>query len=130
MGEALVLLALFTGFGLGFLLLGVQGAVTALRLTGRGVRVRGVVTERVVSDGRRGGLVVFTDHLGRALILDPGPYAPLCGLPPVGREVHVVYLRKRPQSARLCTVRHLLAPSFGWFLASTLAFGTAVVVSP
>ncbi|MEU6355009.1 DUF3592 domain-containing protein [Streptomyces sp. NPDC047072] len=130
MSEALVLLALFTGFGLGFLVQGVRGAVRALRLTMRGVRVRGVVTERVVGDGRHGGLVVFTDHLGRSLILDPGPYATLCGLPPVGKEVDVVYLRKRPQSARLCSVRHLLAPSFGWFLASTLAFGTGVVVSP
>ncbi|MXM63495.1 hypothetical protein GR925_08545 [Streptomyces sp. HUCO-GS316] len=130
MDAELVLLALCTGFGVGCLLLAVRGVLTAMRLWARGLRVTGVVTARAAADRRRGGLVVFSDHLGRELVLDPGAYAALCGLPPVGRAVPVVYVRERPATARLWTLRHLLAPSFGWFLSSTLAFGTAVVVSP
>ncbi|MFD9326765.1 DUF3592 domain-containing protein [Streptomyces sp. NPDC060065] len=130
MNAELLLLALCTGFGLGFLLLAVRQLAAAARLWVRGLRVTGVVTKRVATDRRRAGLVVFTDHLGRALAIDPGAYATLCGLPPVGGSVPVVYLRNRPGAARLWTLRHLLAPSFGWFLSSTLAFGTGVVVSP
>ncbi|WP_406166558.1 hypothetical protein [Streptomyces sp. NBC_00996] len=130
MGAELVLSVLCAGFGLGFLLLAVRAAVAALRLRVRGLRVMGVVTARVAADRRRGGLVVFSDHLGRVVVLDPGSYGPLCGLPPVGGSVPVVYVRNRPASARLWNSRHLLAPSFGWFLSSTVAFGTAVVVSP
>jgi hypothetical protein len=130
MDAELVLLALCTGFGLGCLMLAVRGVLTAVRLWARGLRVMGVVTARAAADRRRGGLVVFSDHLGRDLVLDPGSYASLCGLPPVGRAVPVVYVRERPGMARLWTLRHLLAPSFGWFLSSAVAFGTAVVVSP
>ncbi|WP_329529487.1 hypothetical protein [Streptomyces sp. NBC_01462] len=130
MDAELMLLALCTGIGLGFLLLAVHAVLTAARLWARGLQVTGVVTARVPADRRRGGLVVFSDHLGRDLVLDPGSYAALCGLPPVGRTVPVVYARSRPTTARLWTLRHLLAPSFGWFLSSTVAFGTAVVVSP
>ncbi|MEU2422708.1 hypothetical protein ABZ619_17080 [Streptomyces sp. NPDC007851] len=129
MHAELVLLAVDTGFGLGSLVLAVQAVLTALRLWARGVRVTGVVTARAPVDRRRGGLVVFSDHLGRRLVLDPGAYAPLCGLPPAGCSVPVVYGRERPAAARLGTLRHLLAPSFGWFLSSTLAFGTAAVAA-
>jgi len=130
MDAELVVLALCTGFGLGCLLLAVRAVLTAARLWTRGLRVTGVVTARAASDRRHGGLVVFCDHHGRDLVLDPRAYAALCGLPPVGRTVAVVYARSRPTTARLLTLRHLLAPSFGWFLSSTVAFGTAVVVSP
>ncbi|MBK3644867.1 MULTISPECIES: hypothetical protein [Streptomyces] len=130
MDAELVLTALCTGFGLGCLLLAARGLLTAGRLWARGLRVMGVVTARTAADRRRGGLVAFSDHLGRDLVLDPGAYGPLCGLPPLGRTVPVVFVRERPAAARLWTVRHLLAPSFGWFLSSTVAFGTAVAVSP
>ncbi|MDH6218465.1 hypothetical protein [Streptomyces pseudovenezuelae] len=125
-----VLPALFAGLGLGFLWMGLRAGVTALRLRVRGLRAIGVVTAWVPVDGRLGGVVVFCDHLGRAAVLDPGRYGSLCGLPPVGERVPVVYVRNRPASARLWDVRHLLAPAFGWFLSSTVAFGTSVVVSP
>ncbi|MEU6536825.1 hypothetical protein [Streptomyces sp. NPDC047000] len=130
MEVELVLPALCTGFGAGCLLLAVRAVLAVVRLWVRGLRVTGVVTERTPADRRRGGLVVFSDHLGRDLVLDPGAYATLCGLPPVGRTVPVVYAQERPAAARLWTLRHLLAPSFGWFLSSTVAFGTAVVVTP
>ncbi|MGW1722206.1 hypothetical protein ACWCQK_04605 [Streptomyces sp. NPDC002306] len=130
MDTELVLLALCTGIGGGFLLLAVRAVLTALRLWARGVRVTGAVAARAPADRRRGGLVVYSDHLGRDRVVDPGVYAALCGLPPVGAAVPVVYVRSRPAAARLWTLRHLLAPSFGWFLSSTVAFGTAVVVSP
>lgn len=129
MDAELVLLALCTGFGLGFMALAVRAVLTAVRLWAHGLRVTGRVTERAPADRRRGGLVRFFDHLGRELVLDPGPYAPWCGLPPVGGAVPVVYVRDRPTAARLWTLRHLLAPSFGWFLSSTVAFGTAVTVT-
>ncbi|MFJ4685197.1 hypothetical protein ACIQNG_05055 [Streptomyces sp. NPDC091377] len=129
MDAELVLLALCTGTGLGFLLLAFRAAVTALGLRVRGLRVRGTVTARTAADRRPGGLVVFPDHLGRVLVLDPGSYAVLCGLPRVGADVPVVYPRARPQAARLWTVAHLLAPSFGWFVAATLAFVTGLVVT-
>ncbi|WP_405465965.1 hypothetical protein OG783_22790 [Streptomyces jietaisiensis] len=129
MDVELVLSALGTGFGLGCLLLAVRAVRTAVRLWARGLRVTGVVTARTTADRRRGGLVVFPDHLGRELVLDPGAYASLCGLPLVGRAVPVVYVRERPTAARLWTLRHLLAPSFGWFLSSTVAFGTAVAAT-
>ncbi|WP_369186671.1 hypothetical protein [Streptomyces sp. R08] len=129
MDAELLLLALCTGLGLGFLSLAVRQLAAVVRLWAGGLRVTGVVTKRVAADRRRGGLVVFSDHLGRAVVIDPGSYGPLCGLPPVGGRVPVVYLRSRPGAARLWTLRHLLAPSFGWFLSSTLAFGTAVMVT-
>lgn len=129
MYAELLLLALCTGFGLGFLLLALRASAAAVRLWLRGLKVPGVVAARAVADRRAGGLVLFRDHLGRDLVLDPGRYAPLCGLPPVGKEVIVVYARARPAAARLWTLRHLLAPSFGWFLSSTLTFGTGVVVA-
>ncbi|MFD5638949.1 hypothetical protein ACFWJM_33055 [Streptomyces sp. NPDC127077] len=129
MGAELLLLALCTGSGLGFLTLATRSALAAVRLSLRGLRVMGQVRPREASDRRWGGLVVFSDHLGRGLVLDPGWRGPLCGLPPVGGRVPVVYTRNRPATARLWTLRYLLAPSFGWFLSSTLAFGTGVVVS-
>jgi len=129
MDAELLLLALCTGSGLGFLLLAVRQLVAVVRLWARGLRVMGVVTKRAAADRRRAGLVVFSDHLGRAVVIDPGAYGPLCGLPPVGESVPVVYLRSRPGAARLWNVRHLLAPSFWWFLSSTVAFGTAVMVT-
>ncbi|MFE7975116.1 hypothetical protein [Streptomyces shenzhenensis] len=128
MNAELVLLALCAGLGLGFLLLGVRAAVTALWLRVRGLRVMGTVTSRTAADRRPGALVLFSDHLGRDLLLDPGRYAPLCGLPAVGRSVPVVYRREQPTVARLWNTRHLLAPSFGWFLTAAVAFGTGVVV--
>ncbi|MCF3136848.1 hypothetical protein [Streptomyces olivochromogenes] len=130
MYTELLPLALCTGFGLGFLLLALRASVAAALLWLRGLRVPGVVAARAAADPRRGGLVVFSDHLGRDLVLDPGRYGPLCGLPPVGGRVIVVYARTRPTAARLWTLRHLLAPSFGWFVSSTLAFGAGVVVTP
>ncbi|MEY2248267.1 hypothetical protein AB8A21_35945 [Streptomyces sp. BF23-18] len=129
MGAELALLALCTGLGLGFLTLATRSALGAVRLWVRGLRVMGRVTPRTASDRRRGGLVVFSDHLGQGLVLDPGWRGPLCGLPPVGGSVPVVYARNRPATARLWTLRYLLAPSFGWFLSSTLAFGAGVVVA-
>ncbi|OIJ69158.1 hypothetical protein [Streptomyces mangrovisoli] len=128
MEAELVLLALCTGAGSGFLLLAVRAVLTAVRLWARGLRVTGTVTARAAADRRHGGLVAWSDHLGRDRVLDPGAYGALCGLPPIGRTVPVVYVRSRPAAARLWTLRHLLAPSFGWFVSSTLAFGTAVVV--
>ncbi|MEU9557206.1 hypothetical protein [Streptomyces fumanus] len=129
MDRELVLAALGTGFGLGCLLLAVRAVLTAVRLWTRGLRVKGQVVGRAPADRRHGGLVLFSDHLGRELVLDPGAYAPLCGLPPVGHSVPVVYVRERPTGARLWSVRHLLAPAFGWFLSSTVAFGTAAAAT-
>ncbi|MCX4915508.1 hypothetical protein ACFWA4_13830 [Streptomyces sp. NPDC060011] len=129
MVAELVPLALCTGFGLGFLTLAARSVLGAVRLWLRGLRVMGQVTPRKVADRRPGGLVVFSDHLGRGLVFDPGWRGPLCGLPPVGGSVPVVYAQNRPAAARLWTLRYLLAPSFGWFLSSTLAFGTGVMVS-
>ncbi|MFI2910092.1 hypothetical protein ACG2OD_17825 [Streptomyces sp. PDY-4] len=129
MNAQLVLLALCTGCGLGFLLAAVRAVASAAVLWARGRRVMGRVTARAASDRRRGGLVVFSDHLGRDLVLDPGPCGPLYGVPPVGGSVPVVYERERPTRARLWTSRHLLAPSFGWFLSATVAFGTGVMVA-
>jgi len=99
------------------------------RLWARGVLVTGVVTPRMPGDRRRSGLVVFTDHLGRTHVIDPGAYGSLSGLPPVGGSVPVVYPRARPAAARLWTPRYLLSPAFGWFLSSTVAFasGTTMV---
>ncbi|MFJ4922374.1 hypothetical protein [Streptomyces sp. NPDC088725] len=130
MEVELLLLALCTGSGLGFLLLAVRSVLAALRLRLRGLRVMGVVTARGKADRRRGGLVMFADHLGRSLVLDPGRRGPWCGLPRPGRSVPVVYARNRPTSAGLWTVRYLLAPAFGWFLSSALAFGAGVLVTP
>ncbi|MCX4904445.1 hypothetical protein [Streptomyces sp. NBC_00878] len=130
MDAGLMLLALCTGLGFGLLLLAVRQLVAVVRLWGRGLRVMGVVTARPAADRLRGGLVVFTDHLGRTVVFDPRAYGPLCGLPPVGGSVPVVFLRSRPGAARLWTLRHLLAPAFGWFLSSTVVFGTAVMVTP
>ncbi|MFD5341770.1 hypothetical protein [Streptomyces hawaiiensis] len=129
MNAQVVLLALCTGLGLGCLLAAVRALATAASLWARGRRVMGRVTARAATDGRRGGLVVFSDHLGRDLVLDPGPIGLFCGVPPVGGSVPVVYARERPTQARLWTSRHLLAPSFGWFLSATLAFGTGVVTA-
>ncbi|MEU9736035.1 hypothetical protein [Streptomyces sp. NPDC048002] len=129
MDAKLLLLALSTGFGFGFLVLALRASLAAVRLWMRGLRVPGVVAARAAADRRGGGLVVFSDHLGRRLVLDPGRYGPLCGLPPVGGEVVVVYARSRPTAARLWTLRHLLAPSFGWFVSSTVTFGAGVVVA-
>ncbi|MEW2163404.1 hypothetical protein AB0912_10445 [Streptomyces sp. NPDC007084] len=130
MAAELLLPALCTGLGLGFLTLATRSVLGAVRLWLRGLRVMGRVTPRKGIDRRPGGLVVFSDHLGRGLVLDPGWRGPLCGLPPVGGTVPVVYVRNRPASARLWTLRYLLAPSFGWFLSSTLAFGTGLAVTP
>ncbi|MFF6947724.1 hypothetical protein ACFZAD_03550 [Streptomyces iakyrus] len=129
MNAQVVLLALCTGLGLGSLLAAVRALATAAALWARGRRVTGRVTARAATDPRRGALVVFSDHLGRDLVLDPGPLGPLCGMPAVGGSVPVVYARDRPTGARLWTSRHLLAPSFGWFLSAALAFGTGVVTA-
>lgn len=129
MGADLVLLALCTGLGLGFLLLAVRSVLAAMRLWARGLRVMGEVTARRGGDRRRGGLVVFSDHLGRNFVFDPGKRGLMCRLPSVGGSVPVVYMRNRPASAHLWTLRYLMAPSFGWFLSSTLAFGAGGVVS-
>ncbi|MFE9607896.1 hypothetical protein [Streptomyces sp. NPDC006012] len=129
MFSNLLLLALFTGFGIGCLVAALKAALAALRLWARGLRVMGVVTPRAPADPRIGRLVRFSDHFGRDLLLDPGRYGPLCGLPRAGRSVPVVYRRDRPTDARLWHMCHLLAPSFGWFVASTVVFGTGVAVS-
>ncbi|WAX78906.1 hypothetical protein [Streptomyces sp. KMM 9044] len=129
MNAQLVLLALCTGLGLGFLLAAVRAAATAAALWARGRRVMGWVTPRKAADRRRGGLVMFSDHLGRDLVLDPGRCGPFYGVPPVGDNVPVVYVRERPTQARLWTSRHLLAPSFGWFLSAPLAFGAGAVMA-
>jgi hypothetical protein len=129
MDAKLLLLALCTGVGLGFLLLAVRQLVAVARLWARGLLVTGVVTARVPGDRRRTGLVVFTDHLGWTHVIDPGAYGSLGGLPPVGGTVPVVYPRARPAAARLWTPRYLLSPALGWFLSSTVAFagGTTMV---
>ncbi|MET7681090.1 DUF3592 domain-containing protein [Streptomyces sp. NPDC005423] len=129
MDAKLLLLALCVGVGLGFLSLAVRQLVTVARLWVRGVLVTGTVIPRIAGDRRRSGLVTFTDHLGRTVVLDPGAYGPLRGLPPAGKTVPVVYPRKRPTAARLWTPRYLLSPAFGWFLSSTLVFGAALRVS-
>ncbi|MFJ6570692.1 hypothetical protein ACIQNU_25085 [Streptomyces sp. NPDC091292] len=129
MEPELLLLALGTGLGSGFLLLAVRQTATIALLSVRGVLVKGRVTERAETDRRRGGLVVFTDHLGRSFVLDPGASGPWRGLPPIGAAVPVVYPRNRPHAARVWLPRHLLAPPFGWFLAATVAFGTALTVA-
>ncbi|MEU7722393.1 hypothetical protein [Streptomyces tibetensis] len=129
MNAQVVLLALCTGLGLGFLLAAVRALATAASLWARGRRVTGRVTARASTDRGRGGLVVFSDHLGRDFVLDPGPLGPFCGVPPVGGSVPVVHARERPARARLWTTRHLLAPSFGWFLSATVAFGTGLVTA-
>ncbi|MCZ4610877.1 hypothetical protein O3S80_45395 [Streptomyces sp. Lzd4kr] len=128
MSIELLLLALFIGVGFGCLVLAVRSLGTAVRLWARGLRVMGVATARASSDRRRGPLVVFTDHLGRVFVLDPGGRGPLHQLPAVGEQVPVVYLRNRPIAAGVWTSRHLLAPSLGWFLSSTLAFGTGLIL--
>ncbi|MFH8414995.1 hypothetical protein [Streptomyces collinus] len=125
MNAQVVLLALGTGLGLGSLPAAIRAPATAAARWARGRRV----TARAATDPRRGGLVLFSDHLGRDVVLDPGPLGPICGMPPVGGSVPVVYARDRPTGARLWTSRHLLAPSFGWFLSATLAFGTEVVTA-
>ncbi|MFI6347458.1 DUF3592 domain-containing protein [Streptomyces sp. NPDC050560] len=129
MGAKLLLLALCTGFGLGCLLLAFRSLARVARLVVRGLLTQGVVTPRRPSDGRRGGLVEFPDSLGRTFVFDPGWYGALCGLPAIGGPVRVVYLRNRPSTARLWLTRHLLGPSFGWFLSSSLVFalGTRLV---
>ncbi|MGW1299188.1 hypothetical protein ACWD5R_05050 [Streptomyces sp. NPDC002514] len=124
-----VLQALVIGFGVGSLVAALRAVLAAVRLWARGLRVMGVVTPRAPADRRIGGLVRFSDHFGRDLLLDPGKYGPLCGLPRVGRSVPVVYRRDQPTDARLWNVCHLLAPSFGWFFTSTVMFGTAVAVA-
>ncbi|MGW0988091.1 hypothetical protein ACWD46_17950 [Streptomyces sp. NPDC002486] len=129
MNEQVVLLALCTGLGFGFLLAAVRALATAASLWARGRRVTGRVTARAAPNRRRGGLVVFSDHLGRDFVLDPGPLGPFRGLPPVGGSVLVVHARECPARAGLWTTRYLLAPSFGWFLSATAAFGTAVVTA-
>ncbi|MEV5646407.1 hypothetical protein AB0L67_41105 [Streptomyces flaveolus] len=129
MDAQLALSALATGFGLGCLLLAARAVLTAVRLWARGLRVRGLVVGRTPVNRWCGGLVLFSDHLGREHVLDPRTYASLCGLPPVGRTVSVVYVRERPATARLWTLRHLLAPSFGWFVSSTVAFSTAAAAT-
>ncbi|WP_053667653.1 hypothetical protein [Streptomyces sp. NRRL B-1140] len=129
MNAQTVLLALCTGLGFGFLPAAVRAPATAAALWARGRRVTGRVTARAAADRRRGGLVVFPDHLGRGLVLDPGPLGPFCGMPPVGGSVAVVYARKRPTRAGLWTSRHPPAPSFGSFLPATVAFGAGLVTA-
>ncbi|MGW7210902.1 hypothetical protein [Streptomyces collinus] len=129
MNAQVVLLALGTGLGLGSLPAAIRAPAPAAARWARGRRVTGRVTARAATDPRRGGLVLFSDHLGRDVVLDPGPLGPICGMPPVGGSVPVVYARDRPTGARLWTSRHLLAPSFGWFLSATMAFGTGVVTA-
>ncbi|MCX4737460.1 hypothetical protein [Streptomyces antibioticus] len=129
MDVELTALALCIGFGAGFLLLAGRSTATAVQLRVRGLRVTGVVTARAAADRRGGGLVVFPDHLGRRLVLDPGRYGRLYGLPPAGGSVPVVFVRERPTAARVWTMRHLLGPAFGWFLSSAVAFGTGVVIA-
>lgn len=122
MDAKLLLLTLCTGVGLGFLLLAVRQLLTVARLWVRGVLVTGTVIPRVAGDPRRSGLVLFTDHLGRPVVVDTGAYGPLRRLPEVGGTVPVCYPRNRPTAARLWTPRHLLSPAFGWFLTSTVVF--------
>ncbi|MEU9338167.1 hypothetical protein AB0D49_34295 [Streptomyces sp. NPDC048290] len=124
------LLAVCTGLGLCCLALALRAAVFALRLRLRGTHATGTVRARPRPDPRPGGLVAFPDHGGRLQIVDPGAYAPLCGLPGVGASVPVVYPRTRPSAARLWNTAHLLAPSLGWFVSATLAFGLAIAVTP
>ncbi|WP_411092848.1 hypothetical protein [Streptomyces sp. 049-1] len=128
MSIELLLLALFMGVGVGCLLLALRSLGTAVRLWARGLRVMGVATARTSSDPRRGPLIAYTDHLGRVFVLDPGGRGPLRHLPAVGEKVPVVYLRNRPTAASVWTSQHLLAPSLGWFLSSTLAFGTGLIL--
>ncbi|CAL9581115.1 hypothetical protein [Streptomyces sp. enrichment culture] len=127
MDAGLALLALCTGSGLGFLYLAVRAVAGAVGLAVRGERAMGFVTARSGTSRRRGELVLFFDHFGRELVLDPGRCGPFYGVPPVGGTVPVVYARGHPGRARLGTLRHLLAPSFGWFLVSALVFGTGAV---
>ncbi|WP_141203641.1 hypothetical protein [Streptomyces griseorubiginosus] len=122
MDAKLLLLTLCTGVGLGFLLLAVRQLLTVARLWVRGVLVEGTVIPRVAGDPRRSGLVLFTDHLGRPVVVDAGAYGPLRGLPEVGGTVPVCYPRNRPTAARLWTPRYLLSPALGWFLTSTVVF--------
>ncbi|MER5339352.1 hypothetical protein ABT030_03220 [Streptomyces mirabilis] len=124
MDVKLLLLTLCTGLGLGFLALAVRQLAAVARLWVRGLLVTGVVTPRplVKGDRRRTALVVFTDHLGRTIVFDPRAYGPLFGMPPTGGTVPVVYPRRRPTAARLWIPRHLLAPAFGGFLSSAVAF--------
>ncbi|MER6245984.1 hypothetical protein [Streptomyces griseorubiginosus] len=122
MDAKLLLLTLCTGVGLGFLLLAVRQLLTVARLWVRGVLVTGTVIPRVAGDPRRSGLVLFTDHLGRPVVVDTGAYGPLRGLPEVGGTVPVCYPRNRPTAARLWTPRYLLSPALGWFLTSTVVF--------
>ncbi|AYC43134.1 hypothetical protein ACFYZI_35040 [Streptomyces griseorubiginosus] len=122
MDAKLLLLTLCTGVGLGFLLLAVRQLLTVARLWVRGVLVTGTVIPRVAGDPRRSGLVLFTDHLGRPVVVDAGAYGPLRGLPEVGGTVPVCYPRNRPTAARLWTPRYLLSPALGWFLTSTVVF--------
>ncbi|MER6495287.1 hypothetical protein [Streptomyces griseorubiginosus] len=121
MDAKLLLLTLCTGVGLGFLLLAVRQLLTVARLWVRGVLVTGTVIPRA-GDPRRSGLVLFTDHLGRPVVVDTGAYGPLRGLPEVGGTVPVCYPRNRPTAARLWTPRYLLSPALGWFLTSTVVF--------
>lgn len=130
MDAELLLPALCTGFGLGALAAALRALTAAARLWARGERVPGVVIPRTAYDRRPGGLVSYTDRLGRAFVLDPGRHGPLHGLPGIGATVPVVHARGRPDQARLWSVRALLAPSFGWFLTSALACGTALAVLP
>ncbi|MFF7760217.1 hypothetical protein [Streptomyces griseorubiginosus] len=124
MDAKLLLLTLCTGVGLGFLLLAVRQLLTVARLWVRGVLVTGTVIPRVAGDPRRSGLVLFTDHLGRPVVVDAGAYGPLRGLPEVGGTVPVCYPRNRPTAARLWTPRYLLSPALGWFLTSTVVFAS------
>lgn len=126
----MVLLALCTGSGLGLLYLGVRATATAMGLWARGERVMGFVTVRETG-GRRHGepVVLFFDHHGLEYLLEPGRLGPFYGVPPVGDHVPVVYARERPAQARLWTRRHLLAPSFGWFVCSVLVFGAGAGVA-
>lgn len=119
----LLLLALSTGFGLGCLALAAKSLATAARLWVRGLLVRGEVVPRAASDPRPGGLILFTDHLGQNLILDPGRHPRLRGVPPIGAQVPVVYPRNRPTAARPAIPRYLLLPPFAWFLAATVTCG-------
>lgn len=126
----MVLLALCTGSGLGLLYLGVRATATAMGLWARGERVMGFVTGRGTG-GRRHDrrVVLFFDHQGLEHFLDFGRLGPFYGIPQVGGHVPVVYARERPGQARLWTRRHLLAPSFGWFVCSVLVFGTGIGVA-
>ncbi|MET7457496.1 hypothetical protein ABZT03_37720 [Streptomyces sp. NPDC005574] len=122
MDAKLLLLVLCTGLGVGFLVLAVQQLVAVTRLGVRGVLAEGTVIPRIAGDRRRTGLVMFTDHLGRLVVVDTGAYGRLRGLPQVGGTVPVCYPRDRPTAARLWAPRYLLSPAFGGFLASTVAF--------